>query len=68
MRKKENKEEIVMQQYDYNPEVTLLLVNHSDEKVEVLYTATDHLFQLPKIGPRPPYFIHPVYEQYYPLI
>ncbi|MFD1413126.1 hypothetical protein [Oceanobacillus jeddahense] len=57
-----------MQQYDYNPEVTLLLVNHSNKKVNVLYTANQHMYQLPKIGPRPPYFIHPVYEQYYPII
>ncbi|WP_194165560.1 hypothetical protein [Oceanobacillus sp. CFH 90083] len=58
----------MMQQYYYNPEVTLLLVNHSNEKVNVLYTANQHTYQLPKIGPRPPYFINPVYEQYYPVI
>ncbi|GIO23755.1 hypothetical protein [Oceanobacillus sp. J11TS1] len=57
-----------MQQYYYNPEVKLLLVNHSDEKVDVLYTASNHTFQLPKIGGRPPYFINPRYEQYYPVI
>lgn len=68
MKEKEIEEGVVMQQYDYNPEATLLLVNHSNKKVNVLYTANQHMYQLPKIGPRPPYFIHPVYEQYYPII
>lgn len=57
-----------MQQYYYNPEVSLLLVNHSNEKVDVLYVANQQMFQLPKIGPRPPFFINPVCEQYYPVI
>ncbi|WP_179134596.1 hypothetical protein [Oceanobacillus timonensis] len=57
-----------MQQYDYNPEATLLLINHSNEKVNVLYTATNQRFLLPKIGERPPYFMNPDYRQYYPII
>jgi hypothetical protein len=57
-----------MQNYVYNPEVKLLLVNHSDEKVNVLYNQNSKPFQLPKIGPRPPYYAHPRYEPYYPVI
>ena len=57
-----------MQNLVYNPEVKLLLVNHSDKKVNVLYNHNKHPYQLPKIGPRPPYYAHPRYEPYYPII
>lgn len=53
--------------YYYNPIVQLLLINHSSEKVKVVYNDTVTL-QLPKIGPRPPFYIHPRYEQHYPVI
>ncbi|SDI66504.1 hypothetical protein [Alteribacillus bidgolensis] len=52
--------------YTFSPEVRLLLVNESDETVEVTYLSYD--FVLPKIGPRPPYFAHPSSEPYYPVI
>ncbi|WP_162840594.1 hypothetical protein [Gracilibacillus timonensis] len=55
-------------QYYYNPEVKLLLVNQSNEKVGVRYEAGQHTFQLPKIGPRPPYYTNPRYGQYFPII
>ncbi len=57
-----------MQDYEYNPEVKLLLVNHSDEKVQLLYNANPYTWSMPKIGPRPPYYYNPRYEQYYPTI
>lgn len=57
-----------MQNYVYHPEVKLLLVNHSDEKESVLYNQNAQPFQLPKIGPRPPYYAYPSYEPYYPII
>ncbi|UOQ93467.1 hypothetical protein MUO14_00210 [Halobacillus shinanisalinarum] len=57
-----------MQYYQYNPEVKLLLVNHSNEKVRVLYNANPSTWQMPKIGPRPPYYCNPRYEPYYPKI
>lgn len=57
-----------MQNFVYNPEVKLLLVNHSNEKVNVLYNQNSKPFKLPKICPRPPYYAHPRYEQYYPII
>ncbi|MFB4162821.1 hypothetical protein ACE1TI_03035 [Alteribacillus sp. JSM 102045] len=52
--------------YTFNPEVKLLLVNESNEKVEVTYSP--YSFELPKIGPRPPYYVYPNYEAYYPII
>ncbi|MGM0901126.1 hypothetical protein [Mesobacillus maritimus] len=57
-----------MQNLVYNPEVKLLLVNQSDEKVNVRYNQNKNAFKLPKIGPRPPYYAHPRYEPYYPII
>jgi hypothetical protein len=57
-----------MQNLVYNPEVKLLLVNQSDRKVNVLYNQNSNPFRLPKIGPRPPYYAHPRYEPYYPVI
>ncbi|UOR12572.1 hypothetical protein [Halobacillus amylolyticus] len=57
-----------MQYYQYNPEVKLLLVNHSDEKVQMLYNDNPYTWQMPKIGPRPPYYYNPRYEPYYPKI
>lgn len=53
--------------YYYNPEAMFLLVNQTEEKDKMIYA--DSLFlQAPKIGPRPPYYIHPRYEAYYPII
>lgn len=57
-----------MQNLQYNPEVTLLLINQSEEKVNVLYNNNPAPFQMPKIGPRPPYYAYPSYQQYYPVI
>ena len=54
--------------YYYNPEVKLLLVNASDEKVNVTYAFNEFPFKLPLIGPRPPYYTQPRYEPYDPVI
>ncbi|MFD1850920.1 hypothetical protein [Oceanobacillus bengalensis] len=54
--------------YYYNPEVRLLLINHSNETVEMLYNANPSTWTMPKIGPRPPYYTNPRYEAYYPII
>ena len=54
--------------YYYNPEVKLLLVNASDEKVNVTYAFNEFPFKLPLIGPRPPYYTQPRYDPYYPVI
>jgi len=51
-----------------NRQVEILLINHSEEKVKVLYNSNANPFLLPKIGLRPPYFYNPRYEQYYPII
>jgi len=55
--------------YDYySREVQLLLLPHSNEKVEVVYNGNAQPFKLPKIGPRPPYYYNPRYEPYYPIM
>lgn len=43
--------------YYYSEQVKLLLVEHSDEKVEVLYDSNPYAFVLPLIGSRPPIII-----------
>ncbi|HWL11807.1 MAG TPA: hypothetical protein VNQ57_02370 [Ureibacillus sp.] len=52
--------------YYYNPEVKLLLINHSQEREIMHYQSMS--IKVPKIGPRPPYYINPRYEQFYPVI
>ncbi|MDY0404497.1 hypothetical protein P5G51_002910 [Virgibacillus sp. 179-BFC.A HS] len=53
---------------DYNPYVKLLLLPYSNEKVVVQYNWEDTFIEIPQIGPRPPYYANPRYEQYYPII
>lgn len=57
-----------MQNYYYSPEIKFLLINHSEEKVEILYNANHSFIAVPKISLRPPYYYNPGYEQYYPVI
>lgn len=54
--------------YYISPQVRLLLVNQSQEKVQVLYASNLHAWQMPMIGPRPPYYCHPKYQAYYPVL
>ncbi len=54
--------------YYYSEQVKLLLVDQSDEKVEVLYDSNPYGFVLPLIGSRPPYYYNPRYLPYYPVI
>lgn len=54
--------------YYYSEEVKLLLVEQSDEKVELLYDSNPNTFELPLIGPRPPYYYNPRFVPYYPVI
>ncbi len=51
---------------EYKQEVIYLLVNDSEERVEVSYG--DKFFELPLIGKRPPYYAYPKYEPNYPII
>lgn len=55
-------------QYYYQPDIQFLLINHANEKVEVLYNDNSKPFKLPLISNRPPYYAHPRYEAYYPMI
>lgn len=57
-----------MMKYYYNPEVKLLLVNDTKEKVSVLYGADFNVFEMPLIGKRPPYYTNPRYISYFPAI
>ena len=57
-----------MEDYKSCPGVNLLMIPHSDEKVEVLYNSNSNTFEMPKIGPRPPYYCNPQCEWYYPVI
>lgn len=57
-----------MKNYNLYPCVNLLLVNHSKEKVEVLYDSNPYAFKIPKIGLRPPYYCNPRCQCYYPII
>ncbi|SCB96292.1 hypothetical protein GA0061096_1650 [Fictibacillus enclensis] len=52
--------------YEFNPEVKLLLVNHSNEKVKMDYI--EDSWPMSKIALRPPYYYHPSYELDYPII
>lgn len=54
--------------FDFNPTVQLLLLNHSNEKVQMRYDSNPHTWSMPVIGPRPPYYANPRYELNYPLI
>lgn len=55
-------------QYYYNPQVVFLLMDHSEEKEEMEYGDNLNKLKVPLIGKRPPYYIHPRYEQYDPVI
>ncbi|WP_186321377.1 hypothetical protein [Bacillus sp. FJAT-22090] len=57
-----------MQNVIVNYQAEILLINHSQEKVKVLYDSNASPFLLPKIGVRPPFYYHPRYEKYYPII
>jgi len=55
-----------LENYYFNEHVKFLLINESDEKVEVAYE--ESVFELPLIGPRPPFYAHPRYTEEYPLL
>lgn len=52
--------------FQFNPQVQLLLVNHSSEKVIMQYM--NLALPAPLIKKRPPYYIHPQYGLDFPLI
>ncbi|MRX71245.1 hypothetical protein GJU40_03540 [Bacillus lacus] len=55
-----------MLRYEFYPEAKLLLINQSNEKVQMLYI--DRTWPMPRIGPRPPYYCYPEYQLNYPVI
>lgn len=52
--------------YYYNPVVKFLLLDQSNEKVQLKYRSL--VINAPVIGPRPPFYTHPCYNHYYPVI
>ena len=65
--KQRNTEELKQfQEWFESPGVKLLLVNHSDAVVQMVYRPAK--WPMPKIGPRPPYYTDPIYEAEYPVI
>lgn len=52
----------------YSPDVHFLLLHDQEQKVDMEYIDSAERLQVPLIGPRPPYYIHPVYVPYYPII
>lgn len=57
-----------MKETYYHPEVYFLLLRDSDQRVRVEYVDSSACFDVPLIGPRPPYYMHPEYVPYYPVI
>ncbi|MEW9675404.1 hypothetical protein ABRT01_04350 [Lentibacillus sp. L22] len=51
---------------EFNPKVKWLLVNQSDEKVNMNYLQSN--WSMPITVKRPPYYTNPRYEPYYPLV
>lgn len=49
-------------------EVKLLLIHHLNKKVKMKYDSNSNTLKMPLIGPRPPFYCHPHYEHYYPIL
>lgn len=45
-----------------------LLTNYSSAKVNVQYNSNAKPFKLPEIGAKPPFYCHPSFEAYYPVL
>lgn len=54
--------------YEFSPQVSLLLVNASHEKVQMQYDSNPFTWSMPKIGPRPPFYTNPLYGWNYPVL
>lgn len=53
---------------EFSPQVSLLLLQQSKEKVQMQYDANPYTWSMPKISSRPPYYMNPRFVQSYPLI
>lgn len=62
------KEVCAVYYYQFSREAKLLLVDYSEEKEEIVYNSNPYAWKMPQIGPRPPYYGNPRYEQYFPVI
>lgn len=57
-----------MKAFKVNEQVKLLLIQQSNEKERIIYTADSASVQVPKIGIRPPYYCNPRHEWFYPVM
>jgi len=62
---RKNVKEATVLRFEFNPEVKLLLVNQSNEKVTIVYDG--HSWPMPEIGWRPPYYTNLRYGFNYPI-
>ncbi|WP_170960218.1 hypothetical protein [Priestia megaterium] len=54
--------------YYYSEEVKLLLMDGSNQTVELIYNSAAQPFLLPLLGPRLPFYVNPRYEKYLPVL
>ncbi len=61
------KEEIILSHY-FHPEIRLLLIDQSDQTVQMLYSDNASTWAMPLIGKRPPFYTNPRYTQTFPIL
>ncbi len=52
----------------FNPQVHILLINQTNDRVQMRYDNNPFTWSMPLIGPRPPYYTNPRYVFNYPVI
>lgn len=57
-----------MYDFYYHPKVVYLLLSQAKAIAAIHYDQNLNDWPAPEIGPRPPYYINPRYEPYYPTI
>lgn len=57
---------VTMMKFEIQPRVKYLLIPSSPERVTMAYQ--QFKWKQPIIAKRPPYYAHPRYEPYYPLV
>lgn len=52
----------------YYPDVQLLLLNESNQTVQMLYNDNPYTWTMALISERPPYYINPILFETFPII
>ncbi|WP_169793088.1 hypothetical protein [Amphibacillus sediminis] len=52
----------------FHPEIRLLLIDQSDQTVQMLYSDNASTWAMPLIGKRPPFYTNPRYTQTFPIL